>query len=118
MRRNHNIVIEALALGALILVLLFSATSSAGARDVVRSCGDIPENSQHIRIWNVSARNLRCAPARQVVLRAFFHCAHSGCRVSGGWRCNIYVLRGSNGEDFRERCTHTHDQAVRFYSGV
>ncbi len=79
----------------------------------VRSCGDLPENSQHIGIWNVTTRGLSRSTARRATL-TLFRCSTSTCSAAG-YRFRCRNLAG--GESVDERCV-AGEVVVRFQTGV
>ena len=91
-----------------------SATAIAQASAwSVRSCGNMPENTERLAILNVTTRGLSCPRARQAAVR-LYHCASRQCLVVGlRFRCRNL----GQGEAVDERCVAGR-VVVRFQTGV
>jgi hypothetical protein len=100
---------------AAVATALAATSLGAGRADAVgvRSCGDIPESSRHLAIWNVTTRGLSCPTGRKAALK-LFACSTSRCSAVGlEFRCRNLGA----GEAVDERCV-AGATVVRFQTGV
>jgi hypothetical protein len=93
-------------------VVLASATPSASASPV-RSCGDIPETSHHLAIYDVTTRGLHCPTARSAALQLFRRCGTRCTAVGRRFTCRNL----GQDEEIDQRCV-SRRVVVRFQTGV
>jgi hypothetical protein len=92
---------------------LLAASGPVGAAST-RHCGDLPANSRHNDIYNVTTRGLSCRTARRATLRLFNCPLDRSCRVVGRtFRCH----NAGQDEGVDERCV-SGKVFVRFQTGV
>lgn len=113
--RPANAVRAVTALAVVIGAMMLASGVPSALASAVRSCGDIPETSTHLAIWNVSSRGLHCPKTRRAALK-LFHCPHRHCRAVG-YRFTCHNLGHYEAVDLR--CVARRGRVVvRFQTGV
>jgi hypothetical protein len=93
--------------------IALASGAPAASASPVRSCGDIPETSHHLALWNITTRGLRCPKARRAALKIVY-CPGRHCRAVG-YRFTCRNL--GRGEAVDMRCVAGR-VVVRFQTGV
>lgn len=113
MRRLLDVARASAAVIAMAGVIALVGGAPSASASAVRSCGDIPETSRHLGIYNVTTRRLHCPKARRAALK-LFHCPRIRCRAVG-YRFTCRNLGHDEAVDMR--CV-TRRVVVRFQTGV
>jgi hypothetical protein len=111
--RLLNLACALAVMAAVAGTIAMASGAPAASASPVRSCGNIPETSRHLTIWNVTTRGLRCPKARRAALKMFY-CPGRHCRAVG-YR---FICRNlGRGEAVDMRCVAGR-VVVRFQTGV